>query len=62
MAMGKRDSFPPELGAEDRVGDEVLALCGQYLGVIPNLLYLIGLQERAQNFSWSELMERKQFF
>ena len=51
MAMGKRDSFPPELGAEDRVGDEVLALCGQYLGVIPNLLYLIGLQERAQNFS-----------
>lgn len=51
LAMEKRDSFPAELGMEDRVGDEVLALCGQYLGVILNLLYLIGLQERAQSFS-----------
>lgn len=49
--MEKGDSFPAELGMEDRVGDEVLALCGQYLGVILNLLYLIGLQERAQSFS-----------
>ena len=61
--MEKRDSFPAELGMEDRVGDEELTLCGQ----------LSGCDSEPSLSNWTsrnspellirpELMERKQFF